>query len=777
MHISDVSAVFQWWFVIFIVGIVFLPITTKIFSLFADKGYLFSKILGIVLTTYLIYVLGISHLISFSFVGIVFVLSLLVTIQFISFLSINKNALKINTDFFNTFTSLWKIFFFEELLFLLALFFWAYIRSFAPEIHGLEKYMDFGFINSILRTEYFPPKDMWQTPDYINYYYFGHIITAVLTKLSGLPSFITYNLMLATIFALCLATAFSLGTNLSNLLDRTKRFFSTKTLLTGLLVMCLVTLGGNLHTLYTFFTPYENDSPVPLWNKTISFSIAQFPNAYWYPNATRFIYNTIHEFPIYSWVVADLHGHVLDIPLVLFVIAFLFHTFQKYINPSILKHKRKERFSHIRLFSYVQSFPLPIFELGLLGFFLGVMYMTNAWDSAIYLLLAGILFGYIFLQRTSSEKTFFKRLISLPRNSRFFVYSFLSFCFVVVLIFIFTTPFNMFFKPFVSGIGVLCVPNELFTLLGKTAIEKGQSIPQAFHLGPLLFEPDHCQKSSLWQLSTLYGFFYFFVAVFVSMFIKKRRRSTTDIFVLLTIIIATILIIIPEFIYLKDIYPAHYRANTMFKMVFQAFIMLSLVSGYIIISSISSFTTAAKTKVVRLGVFFYVVLTVILLSLVFLYPYFAINSYYANLNKYQGLDGTAYLKQLYPSDYDAIAWIQKNISGQPVILEAQGEAYDGASSYTDYARVSANTGLPTVLGWYVHEWLWRGTNEFLGEKVSDVQTLYETTDLQITQDLIKRYSIAYVFVGMLEKEKYQTLSEKKFEQIGKIMYKNEGTTI
>ena len=44
----------------------------------------------------------------------------------------------------------------------------------------------------------------------------------------------------------------------------------------------------------------------------------------------------------------------------------------------------------------------------------------------------------------------------------------------------------------------------------------------------------------------------------------------------------------------------------------------------------------------------------------------------------------------------------KTIEGQPVVLEANGD------SYSDYERVSAMTGLPTVLGWYVHEWLWRG---------------------------------------------------------------------
>ena len=48
------------------------------------------------------------------------------------------------------------------------------------------------------------------------------------------------------------------------------------------------------------------------------------PSTYWYPNATRFIPKTIHEFPSYSYVVADLHGHVYDIPFVLLSISILF---------------------------------------------------------------------------------------------------------------------------------------------------------------------------------------------------------------------------------------------------------------------------------------------------------------------------------------------------------------------------------------------------------------------------------------------------------------------
>ena len=100
------------------------------------------------------------------------------------------------------------------------------------------------------------------------------------------------------------------------------------------------------------------------------------------------------------------------------------------------------------------------------------------------------------------------------------------------------------------------------------------------------------------------------------------------------------------------------------------------------------------------------------------YPIFAINSFYDNLIIIKGLDGISYLKILYVGDYSLINWINKNIKGQPVILEANGD------SYTDYARISANTGLPTVIGWPVHEWLWRGTYDIVSPRITDVQTLY-----------------------------------------------------
>jgi uncharacterized membrane protein len=165
------------------------------------------------------------------------------------------------------------------------------------------------------------------------------------------------------------------------------------------------------------------------------------------------------------------------------------------------------------------------------------------------------------------------------------------------------------------------------------------------------------------------------------------------------------------------------------------------------------------------------ILAFILYYLVFSYPYFAINSYFGDLKIFKGLDGLSYLKTLYPGDYDAIMWINKNIQGQPVMLEAQGD------SYTNYARISANTGLPTLVGWTVHEWLWRGSYDIPAPRIAEVQNLYESPDMALTEQLIKKYNIKYIFIGQLEREKYKQLLESKIEKLGKVVYRNPSTKI
>ena len=774
MELIDILYVIKWWLVFFVIGLIFLPLTVRIFSNFFDKGYIFARILGMALISYVVFVLGVLKLLPFTTQTILFVTGISIAINIFIFLKDTPSRRSILIK------SSWKLFFFEEIIFISTLFFWSYIRAHEPSIHGLEKYMDFGFVNSIIRSEHFPPRDMWFTPHSINYYYFGHLVTAVLTKLSGIPSSITYNLMLSAIFALTFTGAFSIGLNLFNTFLATteaqkknetqKNKFSASrifgvSVVAGLLSGFLASMAGNLHAIYTFFKPYVNENPVPFWQ--LAFSFNTFPNSYWYPNATRFIHNTIHEFPIYSFVVSDLHGHFIDIPFVLLTIAILLSLiFKSQISNPKSQINSKSQFQKKSSFLNFGNWGLfRISNLGfrilLLAFMLAIMYMTNAWDGIIYFLLTAIVIVYIKLRLAGSIK-----------NKNYILHTTYYILLVLIGSILFSLPFSINFKPFASGIGVLCAP-EFLTNIGK--------------LGPFLFEKDHCLRSPIWQLAILYGFFYFFVIVFIVSILPKikmpqNKRLTlvfkslaiSDIFILFLIILSTLLIIIPEFIYVKDIYPGHYRANTMFKLVYQSFIMLSIASAYIAVRLISNFKyqiskTQIKNKIFNFY-YVYLIFAILFLILVMIYPYFAINSYY-NLRTYQGLDGIKYLKPLYPTDYEGILWINKNIKGQPVILEAQGD------SYTDYARISSNTGLPTVLGWTVHEWLWRGTYDIPSPRIPEVQTLYEIEDIQDTKKLIDKYNLQLVFIGDLERKKYPKLNEEKFKTLGKVIYQNGDTKI
>src|SRR4030042_6783858 len=116
------------------------------------------------------------------------------------------------------------------------------------------------------------------------------------------------------------------------------------------------------------------------------------------------------------------------------------------------------------------------------------------------------------------------------------------------------------------------------------------------------------------------------------------------------------------------------------------------------------------------------------------------------------------MESQYPDDLKAIEWLRSNVkcspstggklcNNSPVIVEANGD------SYTDYARVSANTGLPTIVGWPVHEWLWRGSYDEAGKGIPEVVTIYESKDEAETRNILKKYNAEYIFLGTLEREK------------------------
>jgi len=724
--INDFYIIFSWWLLLFFLGVIALPLTWYFFKKFFDAGYPFSKIISILLVSYFVWLAGSLRILPFGTLSIWF---------FIFLLGVGNLFLarKYKKEFLEKIKASQKILIFEEALFFLALATWAFIRGFQPNIEGLEKFMDFGFINSILRSRFFPPLDMWMAGKTINYYYFGHFVTAFLTKLSGISSAVTYNLMVATLFAFCLTLSFSFTSNIIySSFGFAKKKVNWKLIFTGsLLSAILLTLGAHLHPLYWFVTHRGF-------------------TGYWYPDATRFIVekfgaldNTIHEFPIYSSVVSDLHGHFLNIPFVLLFLALLFSF--------LISFDKKKNYS---LFTIHYSL--------LLALTLAVMYMTNSWDFPIYFVLLGLtLFGFLFYEaprakpvvssqpasqqscslsarnKNSSRESTHPRVKLVvfcfaDQKKKFFQAlrkSFFPLFVIFLLALFFSLPFTINFSPMAEGIGLVNA------------------------------------RSPFWQLLVLWGYQWIIGLSFLIFAFRQKKLLLSDILVLALIFWATILIVVPEALYVKDIYIASYhRANTMFKLVYQSFMMYALCSGYIVIRIL----TSIKRKTLKILVFAFYLL---LITFPIIYPYFAVRSYYGNLKTYYGLEkGLSFLKASSLDDYQAVLWASQNISGQPVVLEAAGD------SYTQYNRVSALTGLPTVEGWLVHEWLWRGSFDEPGKRASEVKTIYETMDINLAKSLLEKYQVKYVFVGEKEREKYQVF-ENKFKNLGEIVFTQGNTRI
>lgn len=676
----ELIQIFIWWSFFFVLGVVSIPLTYLLFNKFVDLGYGFSKTVGLLVLSYPAFLFSTAKLMPFSQAILFFLFVVYVVTNYLIFKIRKKEILQDIKDKFG-------ILIFQEILFTTGLLFWAWVRGHNPDIEGLEKFMDFGFINSILKSNYLPPTDMWFSGKPINYYWFGHFYTALATKITGISPAVTYNLMIATILGLTLNGVFSIASSLV-------AFSNSKTSLrvvfmAGVISTLLVAFAGNFHT------PF--------------YALKDGVEKYWYPDATRFIgYNpetndkTIHEFPLYSFVVSDLHGHLLNLPFVILYIALLLLlTRNDHIND-------KNNSWILKLLPQI----IP------LGFLLGIMFMTSTWDFGNYLVLTGVVSVIFNLLGTKSfNSSFVFKTILIPVS-------------ILILSLIFASPFIFNFKSIAEGIA---------------------------------FVRAH---TPLWQLAILWGFPAVLTLIFIGTLVKNRNSLTrSDFFVLSLLICAWVLIFLPEIIFVKDIYIAtHHRANTMFKLTYQAFVMSYLTGGYIAVKYLQE----SKTLLFKLlGIIFFS----LIFGAVLWYPNFAINAYYGDLKTFRGLSGDAWVLERQPGIYKAIVWLRENVEGQPTILEVAGDSYTGSNI------ISAYTGLPTVEGWFVHEWLWRGSSEIPQARSNEVSIMYTSENLNETAKLLRKYKVLYIIVSPLERDKYPNINLDKILKLAYPVFNSEDTTI
>lgn len=347
------------------------------------------------------------------------------------------------------------------------------------------------------------------------------------------------------------------------------------------------------------------------------------------------------------------------------------------------------------------------------GSILGLFIMTNTWDWAIYLVVGcGISLFWVW-ERKSQHKI---KIIGL---------TWLCMCGASLLI---AAPFLYQFNSSSAAQGI--------------ALATTHSKP--------------------WQLLVLWGLPMGMSVLFIIRYVINKK-SITDTYVLILLLCAIGLVITPEILYVRDIYEQGYpRCNTMFKLTYQAFILFGTMMGYICIQSLASKQKSLHTAA-RIG------LCLLILTTGY-FPQGLKDAYkIGTKGEYTTIDGLQYRKS--QADGNLIQWLNTEISGQPILLTADGE------SYSRYSYISALTGIPTVLGWHTHEWLWRGSYENVQNRSKDIKTIYTSKDQNEVASLLDQYAVDYILISDAEKSRYQKVNEILLRSLGTIVYEDENNIV
>ena len=709
---GDVWTFWTWYLLAAVLGVVGMAVTGRLFRGFADKGWMFSKVVSITITGFLTWFLVSIKLLKFTTVtcvGITVVFGIVCILLYEKQRKAGYDCLPIdNLD----------LVYIEEILFFAVFLMWTYLAGFHPAAHGTEKFMDYGFMEAMMRSKTLPAIDIWYSQGKINYYYGGQYFAVFLTKLSGTQVELTYNLMRTFVAAFAFVLPFSLVRQMTVDMQGKKVYGWKKRLpsITGFIAGLAVSIAGNMH--YVVYAQI-----IPLIQKLKG----QEVDSYWFPDATRYIgFNpdvpdkTIHEFPCYSFVLGDLHAHVVNIMFVLLLLGLLYAWTQKVRNttPSVEKLGAKK--------FWMQQLLMP--HILAAAMLLGMFHWTNYWDFVIYYVVTG---GTVLFMNIICLKGDIKRIIAVTAAQAVEIFTVAT---VIIL------PFTLQFTTMVQGVRLAqnhSLPHHLLILWGLPTI-----LTLVFVISLIVGKLKRLNHKSLYRL--------------------MKAIRTPDLFAVIMGLCAIGLVAIPELVYVRDIYEnGNARANTMFKLTYQAYIMFGMTMAYVIFRLLF----VNRRKILKaVGV-------IGLALLLWTCGYFgkSVDSWFGQVldpSQYKGLNATAFLETDYAEDVGAIRWLKENIEGSPVILEANGD------SYSEYERVSAMTGLPTVMGWYVHEWLWRNDVADLNAKADEIETIYTSTNAAEVQMLVEKYDISYIFVGSCEREKYADLNNEVLQSLGEIVYQD-----
>ena len=851
------SETLVWWVMVQVVGLASLPLCFVLFQRLPDRGYALSKPFALLIAGYIFWILVIIGLPNTTRV-IWLVLTLLTTAS-------AYVAWRRRDELLAFLREHWWLIVATEAIFFLTFITAAYLRSYVPDFGGTEKPMDLMYLNAVTVSSSFPPVDPWLTGESVSYYYFGYLLISVMTRLSGLVTSIGYNLGLAMIVAMTVTAAFGLVYNLAAPREQaatrerpTRETASVRPagflkrilwrpMLFGLVAALLLAVMGNLVGLLELFAAHNVGSP-GFWSWVNIPGLSAFDSSRWFPDQHWFWWKStrvldsgagIHEMPFFSFLLGDLHPHVMSIPFVLLAIG---------VAMAFLRSE-----GPLDLVVWLER-PLTLIAFGLI---LGGLAFLNTWDMptmAFVVTLAVVLRNRLLTDRWSSGLALDSLgflvplyLVAFLAYTPFFFGGFSSQAAGFTAqagagsglfhTFLLWGPFAMLVLPYAawrlskSGVGLtrstaIAMLAPLAAIIALWAVWDGI----AWAIG---FFPDSLQaneaNAGLWDRATNRGWNWLTVFVIGGSLgllvlallreVESAKEAAEErlgpILALSLAATAALLILGTEFIYIQDGFLS--RLNTIFKLYYQAWLLLSIAGGFALyelarswrmpsinvgrwsigelivlaataagaiagVALTSDLLTGIAGAIIGAGILFTLSGAAALLlqsseaeptivrslswrgvwaggaaailAAAFVYPVIATYNRTNDFSLVRGLDG---LERIPEDERAAIDWLAGHAEGQPVIAEASGD------DYTDGGRISAATGMPTLLQWPGHELQWRGGSEPQAGRREDLQLLYTSSDPDAVRSVIQRYDIAYVVVGPRERADYPNLTVEESE--------------
>ncbi|HET8853737.1 MAG TPA: DUF2298 domain-containing protein, partial [Ktedonobacteraceae bacterium] len=817
-----------------------------------DRGWAFSKVIAIALLTFCVWLpLMYIHMLPFNQMFIAGILLILSAFGIIGFVRTHRSIIKVLRAHLIYIVAC-------ELIFLGMVFLLGWIRSYGSDIRSFEMFMDEGFIAGIMRSPHLPPNDMWFSGYPINYYYYAHFNVAVLAKLLGQPPSIAFNTGICMFFGLTAVNLFGVTCNVVAWARRMRtRATRAETVECRLIEQISLHIAPRPGDKYSQTASQPPTTPAPAEATTerpdtvypsllgtmpyglITMLMGQVlgnlaATQQWFQihgdwsqfdwfAPSRVVDRTINEFPAFSFLLSCFHAHVLALAFTILALALALNLFLAHDAKGILIFGRGWRM---------------LLTLGMTALVLGGLFAMNGWDFPTYL---GITLVCIALQQWLAHASRFSFELVLnvfivainvaalsfllyvpfylsfispsqglglvgpadrsPLGNEVLIYGIFAFVFLSLLLITAlkrwipglagTTPDNVVARGGVEWLGTTCSINRHSTA--------GARSPR--RLRPGIVWLLLAVLAELGAVALLRNGATFVVASSITLLgvasVLSQLHDRSRAFILLSGTVAFALVAFCEVVFLKDVFADSYpRMNTVFKFYFQAWALLSIVSGaglYFIRESFRPPTQslsprqgdrgATLSRLQRwlqglVGVL-WIAVSLALLPAGAVYP---LAGSYARTNHYaqraNSLDGLAYLQSTDPGDYAAIRWLNSNVSGDPVIVEAVGP------DYSDYAHISAFTGLPTPMGWVGHEYQWRvnwlnkgfNATEF-SRRAGDIDSIYTDPHPDVVMALLAHYNAQYLYVGPFEQAKYPTANLHRYASFMQVVYSADGVTI